>query len=191
MKRMQPMTREHLEALRKTANETGAKEACLIALMTRHIIRCSEVAGTDAEGRPTGLKKSDINLLDGTIHITRLKRSNSTTEALRPGERDVLQAWLAVKPESPWLFPGRNLDEPMDRKTTFNIYRSLCRKAGVPVTSAAPHSSRHTLGTDLTRLGAPMKLVQQAGGWKTIQAAAKYQELTQAHVDAEVARLLA
>jgi integrase/recombinase XerD len=187
---MAPMNDSQLEVLRKTANETGRREACLIALMTRHIIRCSEVAGQDREGNPTGLKVSDVNLKDGTITINRLKGSVSKTEALRPGEREALEAWLAVKPKSPWLFPGRNESQPMDRKTVYNIFHSLCVKAGIPDTSAAPHASRHTLGTSLTQKGAPMKLVQQAGGWKTIQAAAKYQELTQAHVDAEVTRLL-
>lgn len=190
MKRMQPMNEEQRDRLRVAANETGPREAAMIALMTRHFIRASELAGTDAEGNPTGLRVSDINLKDGTVTITRLKRSISSTEAFRPGEKEALEAWLQVKPESKWLFPGRNADEPMDRKTTYNIYHSLCLKAGIPTGCAAPHASRHTLGTDLTRRGAPMKLVQQAGGWKSIVAAAKYQELTQAHVDSEVSRLL-
>jgi integrase len=189
MKRMQPMTADQLTRLRQTAAEAGPKEACFIALLTHHFIRCSELAGSDAKGNPTGIKVQDVNLADGTIRITRLKRSISTTEALR-GERMALESWLKIKPESPWLFPGRNADEPMDRKSVYNLYRSLCQRAGIPATSSAPHASRHTLGTDLTRKGAPMKLVQQAGGWKSIVAAAKYQELTQAHVDAEVARLL-
>jgi integrase len=190
MKRMQPMNEDQLNRLRVVANETGPREAAIVALMTRHFIRASELAGTDAEGNPTGLRVSDINLKDGTVTITRLKRSISKTEAFRPGEREALEAWLRVKPESKWLFPGRNADEPMDRKTTYNVYHRLCIKAGIPANCAAPHASRHTLGTDLTRKGAPMKLVQQAGGWKSIVAAAKYQELTQAHVDAEVSRLL-
>lgn len=190
MKRMQPMTADQLTRLRQTAAEAGSREACFIALLTHHFIRCSELAGTDSKGTPTGIKTRDVSLVDNTIRITRLKRSISTTEALRAGEREALQSWLKVKPESAWLFPGRNADEPMDRKSVYNLYRHLCEKAGIPATSSAPHASRHTLGTDLTRKGAPMKLVQQAGGWKSIVAAAKYQELTQAHVDAEVTRLL-
>src|SRR5258708_34475919 len=187
---MQPMTSDQLASLRRTAALEGPKEACFIALVTHHLIRCSELAGSDAKGNPTGIRVQDVNLADGTIRITRLKRSISTTEALRAGERETLESWLKVKPESAWLFPGRNADEPMDRKSVYNLYRSLCQRAGIPAKSSAPHASRHTLGTDLTRKGAPMKLVQQAGGWKSIVAAAKYQELTQAHVDAEVPRLL-
>lgn len=191
MKRMEPLTDKQLENLRQTANQTGAREAAIIALMTRHFIRASELAGTDAKGNSTGIKVSDVNLRDGTLTIRRLKRSISRTETFRDAEeRTILEAWLAVKPASVWLFPGRCVTEPLDRRSVYNIFHALAVKAGVPMSSAAPHASRHTLGTFLTQKGAPMKLVQQAGGWKTIQAAAKYQELTQAHVDSEMTRLL-
>ena len=190
MKRMQPMTEEQLDRLRETANETGARERCLITLMTRHFIRASELAGTDREGNPTGLKVSDVNLRDGTITINRLKGSISKTEGLRPGEHDALVVWLKVKPASVWLFPGRNSDEPMDRKTVYNIFHDLCIKAGVPMASAAPHASRHTLGQTMAEKGAQAKLIQQAAGHKSLASSGQYYEFRQSHVDAEVIRLL-
>lgn len=190
MKRMQPMTEEQLDRLRETANGAGARERCLITLMTRHFIRASELAGTDREGNPTGLKVSDVNLRDGTLTINRLKGSISKTEALRPGERDALAAWLKAKPASVWLFPGRNSDEPMDRKTVYNIFHDLCIKAGVPMASAAPHASRHTLGQTMAEKGAQAKLIQQAAGHKSLASSGQYYEFRQSHVDAEVSRLL-
>ena len=56
MNRMQPMTSEQVEALRTVASATGPREAALVSIMTRHFIRASELAGTDREGNPTGLK---------------------------------------------------------------------------------------------------------------------------------------
>jgi integrase len=190
MKRMQPMTDDQLDRLRVTANQTGPREAAIIALMTRHFIRASELAGTDREGNPTGLKVSDVNLKDGTLTINRLKGSVSKTEALRPGEREALTAWLAVKPQSAWLFPGRDPSMPMDRKTVYNSFHRLCEKAGVPAQSAAPHASRHTLGQTMAEKGAQAKLIQQAAGHKSLASSGQYYEFRQSHVDAEVSRLL-
>jgi integrase/recombinase XerD len=190
MRKMQPMTEDHLDRLRKVAIEAGPREAALIALMTRHFIRASELAGTDREGNPTGLKVSDVNLRDNTVTISRLKGSVSKTEALRPGEREILTAWLQVKPESKWLFPGRIADEPMDRKTVYNIFHGLCVKAGIPATCAAPHASRHTIGQMMAEKGAQAKLIQQAAGHKSLASSGQYYEFRQSHVDAEVSRLL-
>jgi integrase len=184
------MTDQQLESLRQTAIATGSREAAMVALMTRHFIRASELAGTDREGNPTGLKVSDVNLRDGTITINRLKGSVSKTEALRPGEREALAGWLAVKRESLWLFPGRNESQPMDRKTVYNIFHSLCVKAGVPMVSAAPHASRHTLGQTMAEKGAQAKLIQQAAGHRSLASSGQYYEFRQSHVDAEVTRLL-
>jgi hypothetical protein len=60
MKRMQPMTDEQLDGLHQTAIEAGPRERAIVTLMTRHFIRASELAGTDREGNPTGLRVSDI-----------------------------------------------------------------------------------------------------------------------------------
>jgi site-specific recombinase XerD len=190
MKRMQPMTEEQLVSLRKTAKESGAREHALITLMTCHFIRASELAGKDAEGNPTGLKTADLNLKDNTISITRLKGSISTTEALMPGESDALAAWLKIKPESAWLFPGRSPEYPMTRRQIYNLFHDLCVTAGVPMVSAAPHASRHTIGQTMAENGAQAKLIQQAAGHKSLASSGQYYEFRQSHVDSEKARLL-
>jgi integrase len=190
MKKMQPMTEEEINRLRLVANQAGPRESAIIALMTRHFIRASELAGTTRNGKLTGLKVSDVNLRDNTVTITRLKGSVTKTEALRPGEREILQSWLAVKPESKWLFPGRIADEPMDRKTVYNIFHALCLKAEIPATCAAPHASRHTIGQMMAEKGAQAKLIQQAAGHKSLASSGQYYEFRQSHVDSEVSRLL-
>ena len=190
MNRMQPMTNEQVEALRTVASATGPREAALVSIMTRHFIRASELAGTDREGNPTGLKTTSINPRDNTITITRLKGSNSKTEALRPGEADILRAWLAAKPESVWLFPGRNADLPMTRRQVYNLFHDLCVRSGLPTQCAAPHASRHTLGQMLAENGAQAKIIQQAAGHKSLNSTGQYFEFRQSTVDAEVTRIL-
>ena len=190
MKRMQPMTDQQLEALRAQATATGPREAAIIALLTHHFLRASELAGRDHEGRPTGLRVQDVNLKDGTLTIARLKGSISKTEAFRPGDREALEAWLKVKPASVWLFPGRYASEPLDRKSIYNIFHSLCIKADIPAHCAAPHASRHTLGQKMADNGAQAKLIQQAAGHKSITSTVQYFEFKQSFVDSEVSRLL-
>lgn len=190
MKRMQPMTPEQIDRLRQAAVETGAREAALIAIMTRHFIRASEVAGTDRDGNPTGLKTVDINLKDGTIRINRLKGSVSTTESFLPGERELLAGWLEQKPESAWLFPGRTPERPMTRRQVLNIFHDLAVKAGLPMASAAPHSSRHTIGQMMAEAGCQAKEIQQAAGHKSLNSTGQYYEFRQSHIDAAKARAL-
>jgi integrase len=191
MKRMQPMTDDQLESLRMTAVETGPREAAIVALLTRHFIRASELSGRDSEGKLFGLRTSDVNLKDGTIHVRRLKGSQSNTESFRDDEEArILAEWLKVKPSSLWLFPGRTIDAPLDRKTIYNIYHELCQKAGVPDTCAAPHASRHTNGQRMAEAGAQAKLIQQAAGHKSLASSGQYYEFRRAFVDSETARFL-
>lgn len=192
MKRQQPMSETQLESLRKTAGETGPREAAIVALLTRHFIRASELSGRNSEGNFTGLKTSDVNLKDGTIYIRRLKGSKSQTESFRDlEEKRILASWIAAKPDSIWLFPGRTIDAPMDRKTVYNIYHNLCEKAGVPDVSAAPHSSRHTNGQRMAETpGVSAKLIQQTAGHVSLASSGQYYEFRQSFVDSEASRIL-
>ena len=190
MKRMQPMTETQVESLRQKALESGPREAALVSLLTRHFIRASELAGTDREGNPTGLKTGDVNLKDGTLTVHRLKGSISKTEGLRAGEAEILDAWLKAKPESVWLFPGRNPEYPMTRRQVYNLFHDLCVSANVPDQCAAPHAGRHTLGQMMAEKGAQAKLIQQAAGHKSLASSGQYYEFRQSHVDAEVNRML-
>lgn len=190
MKRMEPMTNEQVESLRRTANEAGPREAAIVAIMTRHFIRASELAGKDAEGNLTGIKTNDINLAAATISITRLKGSESFVDRLTAAEVDMLAAWLKVKPESIWLFPGRTLSAPMDRRTVYNIFHRLALKAAIPTSCAAPHSARHTLGQTMAEQGAHAKVIQQAAGHKSLASSGRYYEFRRSHIDAERARFL-
>jgi integrase/recombinase XerD len=190
MKRMEPMTQSHVESLRKTANESGPRAAAIVALLTRHFIRASELAGTDAEGNLTGIKTKDVDLTAGTIRINRLKGSETFVDRLTSVEAEVLARWIATKPTSIWLFPGRNSEEPMDRRTVYNIFHGLALKAGIPMTMAAPHSSRHTLGQSMAEQGAHAKVIQQAAGHKSLASSGRYYEFRRAHIDAERARFL-
>lgn len=52
------------------------------------------------------------------------------------------------------------------------------------------HNNRHTFGSWLAMAGASIKEIQEAGGWKSIQMAARYMHLSPAHTSAVVDRLV-
>jgi len=52
------------------------------------------------------------------------------------------------------------------------------------------HNNRHTFGSWLAMAGASTKEIQEAGGWKTIQMAARYTHLSPAHTASVVDRLM-
>jgi integrase len=52
------------------------------------------------------------------------------------------------------------------------------------------HNNRHTFGSWLAMSGASLKEIQVAGGWKTIQMAARYSHLSPAHAGSVVDRLV-
>src|SRR4051794_26894967 len=121
MNRMQPLTEGQLRSLLEISKD-DPKTHAIVTFMSRHFIRATEL---------TMLKASDVCLEDRTISIKRLKGSISKIESFQPGDYEALSVWLAVKPKSLYLFPGRN-GEKMDRKTVFNIFRAATRKAGIP-----------------------------------------------------------
>ena len=179
MIKQEPLTAEQLKALLATA--TDARDLCMLTLASRHFIRASELAA---------LKTSDVNLRDNTIRITRKKGSLSKTEALLPGDREALDAWLKVKPDGELLFPSRRTSRPLHRSQIYNIFRSRAEAANIPSASRAPHALRHTIGQRMAEAGAPAKLIQQAAGHKSLNSTSQYFEFTQRHVDNEKAKFL-
>lgn len=181
MNRQEPLTQDHLKSLQAAAHTMGPREACMITLASHHAMRASEIAG---------LKMSGINMKDGTVRIERLKNSISKTEAFQGNDRAVLEAWIAVKPESEFLFPGRNAMKPISRVQIYRLFVALAGMAGVPDVSRASHALRHTIGQTLADNGATMQLIMGVMGHRSANSSSSYFRLKQSTIDTEKARLL-
>ena len=179
MKRQAPMTDSQLAQLKKVA-AANPRDRALIALLTGTAMRASEV---------TGLLVEHINFKDNTLSVRRLKGSVSKVEAMPAETREALAAWLQVKPESEYVFPGR-FNQEMSRQQLYNIYRAIAEKAGIPQQSRSPHAARHTIGQTLAEKGATMQLIMSVMGHKNANSSAQYFELRQSSVDEQKARLL-
>jgi type 1 fimbriae regulatory protein FimB len=181
MNKQEPLTQNQLKNLQSAASTMGPREACMITLASHHAMRASEIAG---------MKVSSINLKDGTMFVARLKNSISKTESFQANDRAVIEAWLAVKPKSEFLFPGRDASKAISRVQIYRLFVALAGMAGIPDVSRASHALRHTIGQTLADNGATMQLIMGVMGHRSANSSASYFRLKQSTIDSEKARLL-
>ncbi len=119
-------------------SRNAARDRCLLLLTFRHGLRVSEACG---------LKRSQVDVANRVVHVSRLKGGLSTTQPLRPEEIRAIRAWLAI--------------------------RRCGERAGLPL-PAYPHMLRHACGYALADQGADTRPIQDYLGHRNIQHAARY-----------------
>ena len=119
------------------------RERAIITLMYEAALRVSELCN---------LTVDDVDLRKGEVRV----RGKGGKERVVPiGTRAVraLEVWLSVmSQDSPYLFPGRSPEEPVDRTTVFKMIKRLAQKAGIEK-NITPHTLRHSRATLLRRKG--------------------------------------
>jgi len=86
-----------------------------------------------------------------------------------------LEQWLAVSPPSKAVFVsigGKTPGRPLTPSGLKIIFRKLGKQAGIGLIS--PHDFRRTFATLAIRAGAPTRLVQVAGGWRSLEMVERY-----------------
>ncbi len=193
MKRMQPMSIDELKKVLGLA-KNEPRDYALLMLMATHLFRTSEVAGeVIRQGIKVhaGLRVEDVNLKDRLLTARSLKGSLSTTEAMTAPVCEALEAWLKVKPASPWLFPSTRNDGPISRNQTYRIVRHYCELAGLKTTQRSGHAIRHTIAQHMADSGkVNVRELQRMGRWKNLNSVAFYFDYSQKHIDAKKGAVL-
>jgi type 1 fimbriae regulatory protein FimB len=187
MKKMHPMSLEQLRKMIALAHQRSLRDTLLLSLAAHHGMRASELAG---------LRMADVNLKDQRIFVRSKKGSNSASEALLPGEAELLSRWFVEKPEHALVFPSTKPNDSrqpgeLTTKQIYRIFRRYAELAGVPDVSRAPHAFRHTLGQCAADSGMDIKSLQIMLRHRNINSTAQYYTKTQAEVDAQKAKLFA
>jgi integrase len=124
-----------------------------------------------------------------TIELKDTKNGEDRTVHLNSTALEILKRRFAKRPKNA---KPTDLVFPRPRKgqagASNRSWFDLCtEEAGI--TDYLWHGNRHTFGSWLAMAGASSKEIQEAGGWKTIQMAARYSHLSPSHKGSVVERI--
>lgn len=159
------LTREEVTIIRESIN--NITDRVIMEILFGTGCRVSELAN---------LKKSDINMTDGTVHILGKGRKHRTSY-ITPEIRVVLSNYYAQrKDNSPYVLVSERL--PYDKLSTSAIQRRVkifsdvvARATGKHIT---PHVYRHTFATGLVTKGANITTVSHILGHSNVQTSMTY-----------------
>lgn len=153
-----------------TTTLTGIRDLAILSLMVDTGLRASEVC--NLEVARLDLKRQRLTVLVKGGGIAEKLFFDYTTACL--------ENWLAVRYKAAtetnrYVFcsiGGKNPGGKMTRSGLRYLANKLSRLSGIPHFS--PHSMRRTFATLATENGAPTRVVQVAGGWKSIRMVERY-----------------
>jgi integrase len=136
-----------------------------------------------------GCTWSQVHLDRKTIELKDTKNGEDRTVHLNSTALEILKTRFAERPKNA---KPTDLVFPRPRKGSAGAsnrsWFDLCTEEA-SITDYLWHGNRHTFGSWLAMAGASSKEIQEAGGWKTIQMAARYSHLSPAHKGSVVERI--
>jgi site-specific recombinase XerD len=154
-----------------TSCPTGIRNYAIVIMMYRAGLRVSEVCN---------LGLSDCNFETGLIYV---QQGKGKKDRYVPMDEDIeksLKVWLAVRPESHFVFCTLEGGQLMQRYIREVCYR-ISEKAGVFIQDGAikkpvsPHKLRHTFLTEVLREGtANIREVQELAGHSSLNTTMVY-----------------
>ena len=144
----------------------GQRDATMILLAYRHGLRVSELVD---------LRREQIDLQQGLLHVQRRKNGLPSTHPLRGPELRALRRVLRDYPETAYVFVSER-KAPM---TAANFRKLIARagekaRLGMPI---HPHMLRHSTGFKLANDGQDTRAIQHYLGHRNIQHTALYTQL--------------
>lgn len=161
-----PSEIDRLIAAAQHLGRHGQRDATMILLAYRHGLRVSELVG---------LRREQVDLRHGLLHVRRRKNGLPSTHPLRGPELRALREVLREYPDSAYVFISER-GAPMTAAT----FRKLVARAGdaaklgMPI---HPHMLRHSTGFKLANDGQDTRAIQLYLGHRNIQHTVLYTQL--------------
>jgi len=161
-----PAEIDRLIAAARGLGRHGDRDAAMILLAYRHGLRVSEL---------TGLRREQVDLRQGLLHVHRRKNGLPSTHPLRGPELRALRKVFRDYPETAYVFLSERR-APMTAAT----FRKLIARAGdaaglgMPI---HPHMLRHSTGFKLADDGQDTRAIQHYLGHRNIQYTTIYTQL--------------
>src|SRR5271165_3116305 len=161
-----PSEIDRLIAAAQRLGRPGQRDATMILLAYRHGLRVSELVG---------LRREQVDLRQGILHVRRCKNGLPSTHPLRGPELRALRKVLRDYPETAYVFVSERR-APMTAAT----FRKLIARAGDVAKLGMPfhpHMLRHSTSSKLANDGKDTRAIQHYLGHKNITHTALYTQL--------------
>jgi len=161
-----PAEIDRLMAAAQRLGRHGHRDATMILLAYRHGLRVSELVG---------LRREQVDLQQGLLHVHRRKNGLPSTHPLRGPELRALRKLLRDDPDMPYVFVSERR-APMTAATFRKLIACAgdAARLGMPI---HPHMLRHSAGFKLANDGQDTRAIQLYLGHKNIQYTALYTQL--------------
>lgn len=147
----------------------GARDALAIRMAYAHGLRASELCN---------LRWTQVDLREGRLHVTRLKRGSPSTHPLQSDEIRALRKLQGANPHGLYVFVN-------ERGTVLSpqSFGKIVRRAGAAAKLGLlthPHMLRHATGFAMVNMGYDIRHIQVYLGHRSIQHTARYAQLSAA-----------
>jgi integrase/recombinase XerD len=134
-------------------------------------------------GEVVRLQIRDIDSERHVLHVRRGKRDKDRYTLLSDRLLQELRAyWKSARPPL-WLFPSKNLEQPLPQCTARRIFTKTKHQAGI-AKAGSVHVLRHSFATHLLEAGALVRTIQLLMGHSSIRSTVWYLHLTRKTLDA-------
>lgn len=132
-----------------------------------------------------GLQWNDIDLHRGIITLHETKNGERRVLPLAGHALQLMKEHTKVRHVNcPYVFPGKNLDSPIDLRTPFETALKRAK-----INDFRWHDLRHSCASYLAMNGASLAEIAEILGHKTLQMVKRYAHLSDAHTSKVVARM--
>lgn len=158
---------ERLMDAAATVGRHGHRDATLILLCYRHGLRVTELVR---------LRWEQVDLDQGLIHVSRLKRGDPSVHPLRETELSALRRLQVDYAMLPYVFSSER-KAPLSPDAFRKIIGRAGEEAGISF-PVHPHMLRHACGYKLVQDGQDTRAIQYYLGHKNIQHTVLYTQLS-------------
>jgi len=142
------------------------------SLKTRVALTTAYAAGLRAS-EAVSLQVADIDSRRMVLQVRHGKGAKDRTVMLSVALLAILRSYWRLARPTPWLFPGRSPDKPIDVQVLHAACRSATKAAGL-TKRVSVHTLRHSFATHLLESGTDIRIIQVLLGHSNLSTTARY-----------------
>lgn len=150
------------------------------SLKTRVALTTAYAAGLRAS-EAVSLQVADIDSDRMVLQVRHGKGAKDRTVMLSAALLTILRSYWRLARPTPWLFPGRSPDKPIDVQVLHAACRSATKAAGL-TKRVSVHTLRHSFATHLLESGTDIRIIQVLLGHSNLSTTARYTHVATATI---------